>query len=396
VSDRSVGQRARQLESERALLLIELQRRRAYRADGHATVHGLLRSSVVWSKAECADRTQLARLVEAYPSVGERLFDGWLPVANGVVLARAFANPRTKDAFDQAFGTLFNSACRLEVDDLKLVVQQWTMRADVDGAHRERGAAHAGRHASLTEFSGTGTLLAQWGDLDTALNKAVFDRFVQAEWQADWAWVVAEYGDDAAFDKMPRTEAQRRADALSAIFRRAGSVEAGGKSPRIVTNIVIDFVTWCEVMTRANLFGRENPLTDVGLLATQVRCATADGHVLDPVAVLQAALENWVRFVVVNDEGVPIKWGRERRLFTGAARQAVMLLSTRCTHPGCRIRSSHCEADHLVEWSSGGFTDPDNGGPRCRRQNLLRNQGFRSTRDPWGWHTYRPDGTEIC
>jgi hypothetical protein len=100
--------------------------------------------------------------------------------------------------------------------------------------------------------------------------------------------------------------------------------------------------------------------------------------------------------VVLDDEGLPITWGRQQRLFKGAAREAVMMLSDRCVHPGCRVRASHCEADHLVEWSAGGFTEPGNGGPECRRHNLFRNLGFRSRRDRFGWHTYRPDGTEIA
>lgn len=103
-----------------------------------------------------------------------------------------------------------------------------------------------------------------------------------------------------------------------------------------------------------------------------------------------------MRFVVLNDDGVPIRWGRERRLFEGAAREAVMMLSTRCTQPGCRVKASHCEADHLVEWSRGGSTNPDNGGPKCDGHNKFRNRGYVSRRDKRGWHTYRPDGSEIC
>ncbi len=392
---RLLDERGRALEAERAVVLAELDRRGVFRRDGQFSLVAFLRCSVVWSRAECRDRPQLARLVEAYPSVGEYLWEGWLSVGSAVALARTFANPRTKEAFDHACGTLLNQASRMECDDLVGWLAEWSAAADADGAHRDREASHEGRAASLTEFAGVGTLVAQWGDLDTALNQAVFDRFVQAEWDADWAFTVAEHGDKASATLMPRTEAQRRADALSAIFRRAGSVERG-KAPRIVTNIHVDFGTWCELMAREGLFPTDTSLVSGDRLATQVRCATGDGLVVDPVALLRACLENWVRFVIVNDQGVPITMGRTRRLFSGAGREAVMLLSSRCTQPGCRVRSSHCEADHLVEWSSGGMTDPDNGGPRCRRHNRLRNQGFTVTRDRFGWHTFRPDGTEIC
>ena len=72
-----------------------------------------------------------------------------------------------------------------------------------------------------------------------------------------------------------------------------------------------------------------------------------------------------------------------------------MSLACRCTAPGCRVPASRSEADHLEPWSEGGRTDPDNGGPRCSRHNRLRNLGLRATRTRHGWHTFRPDGTEI-
>jgi hypothetical protein len=72
----------------------------------------------------------------------------------------------------------------------------------------------------------------------------------------------------------------------------------------------------------------------------------------------------------------------------------VMTLAPRCTHPGCRICTSHSQADHVQPWAGGGRTDTDNGTPRCRRHNNIRNHGYTTHRDGT-WHTHRPDGTEI-
>ena len=111
---------------------------------------------------------------------------------------------------------------------------------------------------------------------------------------------------------------------------------------------------------------------------------------------LQLALEGYVRFVIHDDTGIPIRWGRRRRLFTGAARDAVLSLSSRCTHPGCRVRARRSQADHTLDYARGGPTDPANGNPRCPRHNRLKNHGYTVHRDRQGhWHTYRPDGTEI-
>ena len=96
---------------------------------------------------------------------------------------------------------------------------------------------------------------------------------------------------------------------------------------------------------------------------------------------LRTLLEGFVRFVVLDDEGVPIRWGRERRLFTGAARDAGWALSPRCTHPGCRVRAGRCQIDHLTEWHQGGETCPDNGGVGCGRHNRMKHRrGYTVTR----------------
>ena len=94
--------------------------------------------------------------------------------------------------------------------------------------------------------------------------------------------------------------------------------------------------------------------------------------------------------------GTPTQWGRKRRLFEGAARDAVRSLFPRCTHPGCRVRTKRTHTDHTLDYAKGGTTDPANGNPRCRRHNQAKNQGYTVHRDALGeWHTYRPDGTEI-
>ena len=57
-------------------------------------------------------------------------------------------------------------------------------------------------------------------------------------------------------------------------------------------------------------------------------------------------------------------------------------------------RSSH--ADHTQPHSHGGPTALANGGIACNRHNTARYQhGYTTRRTTHGWHTYRPDGTEI-
>lgn len=423
LDDRALEQRLRQLEAaqrrlegQRALALAEFERRGHGRGDGFRSIAAWCRGVLGWSRRECRARGQMTRVVDAFPEIADELLDATLPVANAEALARAWANRRVRDRFPEFLGEFLNKGSRLEYDDFEGLVDHFVTLADVDGAHRERGTAHEHRTAHFTEFAGTGTLLAQWGDLDTEINRSVYERFVRAEWEHDWAWTVQQYGDEATPARMPRTDAQRRADAVSTIMRRAGATQPvadqdpadgaaapGGRSKgpagiKLTTNVHIDWQNWRDLMAWAGLFPERvrDPFEAADTLVGQWRCCSDDGTVLDPVAVLQASLEGYVRFIVLGDDGVPIRWGRERRLFEGAAREAVMVLADRCTQPGCRVPSSRSEADHLQPWSEGGRTDPDNGGPKCATHNRFRNRGYRSARDRFGWHTYRPHGTEIC
>ena len=196
------------------------------------------------------------------------------------------------------------------------------------------------------------TVAATWGQLDGAGNQEIFDRFVDAEFQTDWAATVAQYGDKASTALMPRTDAQRRADALTAIFTRAASTAPGSRAPEPVVNILVDHHTWTDMMTLAGLFPehRVDPFESRGQLVSEQRCETSNGDLVDPYTMLQASLEGYVRFVILDDAGVPIHWGRKRRLFRGAARDAVRTLGYRCFHPGCRVRGRRCQIDHTVEW----------------------------------------------
>ena len=78
------------------------------------------------------------------------------------------------------------------------------------------------------------------------------------------------------------------------------------------------------------------------------------------------------------------------------ARHAVKLMAETCVWPGCCVPTSDCEADHLVEHSRDGRTNPGNGAPLCGKHNRWKQKGFTIYRTPDGtWHTIRPDGTEI-
>jgi Domain of unknown function (DUF222)/HNH endonuclease len=126
------------------------------------------------------------------------------------------------------------------------------------------------------------------------------------------------------------------------------------------------------------------------------RCETITGTLMQADEILYAMLIGHVRRVVYDSYGTVTDLGRKRRLFTGSAREAIMLNATRCFWPGCDIPVTRCEADHVQPWTDNGQTSPANGTPACSHHNRIKNKGYKVRRGPDGqWHTYRADGTEL-
>ena len=386
------------VEAELIAVVGALERTAAYRADGHASVRGLLRAEARWAEADIAHRQRAARLIADEPMVADGLASGAIGVAQVRALARARANPRCGHLLSQHLGLLLDHARTLPFDDFVRCVRRWEQLADADGAHRDAEATHAQRTAHIGVHDGVGHVRATGGALDVAELAEILQRYADGEFMADWDAVRAQRGDDAAAALLPRTDAQRRFDALVRIFRDAVSTPAGAQPPEPTVNIVMDAVTFETTLARMRLISLRPhgvPTLD-DLPITAWRCETLGGTLVDPVEAIAAALHGHVRRVVFDSVGNVIDLGRRRRLFTGAAREAVRLQSNRCIWPGCTIATGRCQADHVDEWQRAGETRPDNGAPLCGRHNRLKSRGYRTWRGPEGrWHTARPDGTEI-
>jgi hypothetical protein len=390
-------ERRRAAEAELAVIVNELEERKVHRPE-HASMYGVLRSRVGWSDVESRDRLRLGRLFATFSDAGELLYDGRASVANMIEIARGYANPRCGEEIEFDLGSLLTAACRKEHDDLRRDVQAWEQR--VDHKHAEDAAAHQHelRDARMVNTGEGAELKGKWGELDGLMIREVLDQFTQMEWQTDWDATVEQYGENASPVLMPRTAAQRRADAVTAIFQRAASTPPGAKAPKPLVVIHTDHATATDILTEMGILPERDvdPFEHGRPVTTDRRCETTDGLPVDPRTAIRVALAGHIRWAIHDEAGVPIRWGRRRRLFTGAAADAVRSTSTRCTFPGCRVPAGRCDLDHIRPFGRGGRTDPDNGGPLCDRHNQLKNRGYTTWRDPTGtWHAYRPDGTEL-
>lgn len=423
----AVLERSCRLAEARMVALIEtVVKTKSYRSDGHASASAWCRAVGRWSTAEARDRVRTARLASGIPAIETALFNGDLGLAQARELARAFANPRCGDLLGLVADKLISAAQQFSYDDFVTLVRRWETLADTDGAHTAADRAHQRRDASVVHTMGRVHIAAHGSGVAGAAMDEIFRRFCAAEWQADWASTRADHGDAACPDLMPRTEAQRRFDAMETIFRQAAASPPESRLPEPLVNIVVDAETLANAARPGSAYpggnypgnanggsaypgsaypGNARPIpghdrthesASNGHDFLRRRCETDRGVPITPAEALAAAIAGQVRRIVVDSNGTVLAMGRRQRLFTGAARQAVLLAANHCVWPGCRVPSSACEADHLTPWANNGPTDVSNAAPLCTRHNRFKVHGFTVWRDEHGgWHTLRPDGSDI-
>lgn len=391
---REVEARRRADEAELAALVLAAKEAGDFREDGHRTIRGMLRAELRWSESEVRARTQTARVGATHPEVLDQLSAGRIGVAQAHLLAKMGTHPRVGNQLGQHLAVLVDHAVEFEYADFDRLVQHWRRIADADGAHRDVAADHANRHLTVVAHDGSGHLHGSGGALDTAELIEILGRYQDAEFRTDWDHCLAEHGDGATVALLPRTDAQRRWDALMAMARDAAATPADARRPQPVVTLAVDVHTFQSELARLGLTATpERPVPPIHRL----RCETTNGVPLAPIESVLAAIDGRIRTAVFNADGNVVDYGRRKRLFDGVIAELLKLIAPRCVWPGCHRPAGTCEIDHVDEWHHGGRTDPANASLLCGYHNRLKHHGYRVWRDPERrWHTYRPDGTEVA
>ncbi|BAN01634.1 HNH endonuclease signature motif containing protein [Ilumatobacter coccineus] len=363
------------------------------RAAGFFSTRSCIKHRLQLSGPTALARTQTMRMFALLPSWATAARAGRVGSDQTLLMARVAANPRIALDLIANIDALLHDAIRLPFDEFERLLRNFERAADPADARASAEAANERRDATMKiQIDGSWRLAARFGSLEGARLNEIFAHFIEAEWQSDLAEAreraAAEGGGEPGTRDLRRSESQRRADALSAALQAAAAAPGPGKPPLPSLNVLID-----ESTLRGAILGHD---PDPAAYASMV-CRTQAG---DPVDITEAAaMALWadVRRVVHDGAGVVIDLGRRRRLFTGSAREAALLLSMRCLWPGCDRPSRNCEVDHAVTWRQHGATDPGNGGPMCKRHNLLKeNARFSTHRDAAGdWVVLDADGHPV-
>ena len=357
-------------------------------SDGHRTGAAWARATFNWSGPSARRVVRNGAALRALPHLREACRKGDVGVDQLNEFGRLWANPRVRCELERDHGLLVELAAGHWFDDFVLAVHRWEALADADGARRSHADAHAARRARLREVGDEVLLNAQCGTADGVLLREILDRFADAEYLADAEDARLGSGSD-----LGRTPAQRRFDALKAIFLTAAAGAPGVIGSDPLVNIVLDQATAEELLSELAGESVERPPASE---FTRRRCETIDGDPLSHEAALAALLVGRMRGYIADRRGVVIHLGRTHRLFRGAAREAALLHGRRCLWPGCDCRGGRTQVDHSVPWREGGASNPANAGTLCGVHNRWKERGYRTVRRNGGrWDVYRPDGSLV-
>ncbi len=385
--------------------------------DGHKSTQAYLRATTNQPAAVALAEVRRARLCRDFAQIGEALLAGRIGVGQIDELVRISRNRRAVSSLDNTqVDMLLGHAEHLSIRGFARTVEHWLQWVDPDGAWRDHTESVEHRSAHVAVVGGEASIAAVGGDVLTAEGLIkIHDHFVEIEFRKDVATRAALYGDHADEYPLPRTDAQRRFDAIAAIFHRAYTATGDTKLPDPVINIICDQRTLHDFMARAGIVLAGGDTLDLDDLTRQQidavlaefardptsiltrRCETTSGHAVPPRLLIQAMLTAHIRRVVLDARSTVIDLGERKRLFTGNARIAATLLEQSCTHPGCEIPADRSQIDHNQPHTDGGRTDQDNATPMCGPHNRFKHRNRWRTRrsDNGRIYTIRSDGTLV-
>jgi hypothetical protein len=317
---------------------------RDWEADGARSATAWIATRCRLPDHACRRRVQRGRGLRAAPMTEAAWVAG--EVSQGHVDALLAARtPATVGAFERDEAVLVDFAVHLPFRHFQRATAYWRQLADPDGVELDAEARHAARRLHLSQSTDGMWFLD--GCLDPIGGAAVagmLRRVEQELFASDWS--------DREASLPLRTPAQRRADALVELSRRAGAVPAGARCPEPLFTVLVDYET---------LAGRVCELAD-------------EGAVVTPGELVGWLGEAWVERVVFDGPDRVKNIGVRRRIFTGATRRAVEVRDRECFHEFCDAPAGQGEIDHVVPYAAGGLTVESNGRAACRFHHRRRHR----------------------
>ncbi|MFC0313533.1 DUF222 domain-containing protein [Gordonia phosphorivorans] len=185
-----------------------------------------------------------------------------------------------------------------------------------------------------------------------------------------------------------RSAKRRRADAMAQVIRtylsHSERPESGGVLPHVTLSVPAAVVMNGQVLDSVAGQTISVPMSEDDAAVPWLGFG-------GPISARTAELimcEASVALALLDDNGVPLNVGREKRLFTPGIRKALVLRDRGCAFPGCGVPPSWCDGHHVEHWEHGGTTSLDNGVLLCRRHHTVIHHGgwevfIGHDRQPW-------------
>jgi hypothetical protein len=298
-------------------------RRRAYEADGMATMKSWLTGHCRLSGAEATGVVRAGRRLVDLPELAAAFADGRLGAAHVQVVTAAVTPARVAAAADAGIDLattdriLTEAALSLGPEETGKAVRRWVAGVDPDGLLDD--AAGLPRTLRMAASSGGRVYLS--GHLDPVGGETVHA-----------ALEAVLNGHRPADDR--RTHAERQGDALVELCQQA---LAGGRLPdvrgeRPQVRVSVDLVALCAERGFAEL-PFAGPIT-----AETARRIACDASVVR---------------VLTGPSGLPLDVGREQRTSNAGIRRAVEVRDGHCIFAGCMAPAAWCDVHHVVHWAVG-------------------------------------------
>jgi hypothetical protein len=324
---------------------------RSWEADGARSAAAWLATRARLPTATARRRLRLGRALRHLALTEAAWLRGDLDSSHVAALDDA-RTPRSEESFTRDEAMLVEQARRLHHHHFVKVLAYWAQHADPDGAEVRAEADYQARRVHLSQtYRGTWALDGGFDPIGGTVVHHALKRIEDELFATDWAEAKARVGEAVCAADLARTPAQRRADALVELARRASAMPAGARLPEPLFTVLLGYETFA---------GRV--------------CELANGTVISPGSLLRWLDTAWVERVVFDGPERVIDVGVRRRLFAGATRRAVEVRDRECYHDFCDRPAEHCQVDHVEPWSEGGLTTQRNGRPACGFHNRLRNR----------------------
>lgn len=249
---------------------------------------------------------------------------------------------------------LLEAASKVTPGQLRKVATRIAMTLDGDGAERRRRQAERQSFLDLGQsIDGVGTLRGDLGAADFAILEKTVDAFAPRPEPEQPRWR------NAAGHRRLQGLLAACEIALNAAGRH-GYRERGGAPVRV--HLIASTAT-----------------VDTAIPATQAPPGRTEyGTIVSASEIREMLRRHRSRIDIIHidgggrvadrftRDGQPLNWGRTRRLFSSAQRDAYLTLYAGCAADGCDRPLAWADIDHRRPWADGGATDLDNGQPLCR------------------------------